>query len=179
MFINNYKTLVEAIAASEESKDDVMEVLEFLDSRAQNMAKYITSVMGYQVGTINATAMLHSGRITTEDYQDRITQLDNDRRISHEVALASMDQINRQCDCYGVPHICPDNQDRHVRANFAAAVTAECFMYDHKLSEEDIHQMYELVGSDYTEKNVDRCGELMKGEAKVDVTKTLSEEMYD
>jgi len=166
MFLESYKMLVTAIATAEEA-EEAKYTVDFLEERVQNMPRYISEIAHYMVGVESAGIMMRCGRISIEEYQHRVETLDSLRRSAHDVALDSMNQINRFCDRYGVPHICPDNQDRSLRANFIAAVTMECFMVDHKHTKEDIDKMYELVHSDLHELNVDAAIKAMKEGAKI------------
>lgn len=167
LFVESYRRLVETITKKETDKIEAQETIEFLDERVEKFSRYIQAVNSHLTGSNSALIMMKGGLLSVESYQERIKTLDTDRRLSHEVAIAAVDQINRICDIYGVEHICPDDPDRHVRANFAAAVTMECFMLDHGKSREEIEQMYALVDYDPTEKNVDLVVDLMQKGAKL------------
>lgn len=67
--------------------------------------------------------------ISLDQYQYKITQLDNNRKISHNAAIDACAQINRLCDSYHLPHICPETDaSRDKVANFCAVITNEFFM---------------------------------------------------
>ena len=156
MFMEDYKKLVNAILNNPEETEP-QELVDFLNTRVDKMPNYIRSVVNMQVQTESARAMMQSGRIDIGEYQYRVQKYDSDRKSAHDAALAALDQINRLCKANGIESICPENPDRHVRANFMAAVTMECFMVDHQQSREEIQQMYDLVkAGEQTEKNVDR-----------------------
>ena len=179
MFLDNYKKLITAIAEKERDAEEVQDMYEFLDERVMRMPEYIQSVSSHVLGSESAIGMMKAGRLSVENYQDRIMSLDSERRSKHDVMLGSMNQLNRMCDNYGVAHICPDNEDRHLRANFAAAVTMECFMTDHGQSRDEIEQMYKLVKADPKELNVDKTISLSRMGAKINARKRLSEGIDD
>ena len=137
------------------------------DERVEKFSNYIQAVNRHVVGYSSALAMMKGNVMSVENYQMRVKTLDEKRTAAHEVALSAIDQINRICDTYGKKHICPDDPDRHVRANFAAAVTMECFMCDHKKSRDEIEAMYALVDYDPTERNVDHVVDLLRKGARI------------
>lgn len=144
MFFNNYKALVRRVVEEETDHEETGYVLDFLDERVQNMVRYVQAVCDHCTGTVRAGTMMRGGFLTEENYRERIVTLDGIRRSTHEVAMASMDQINRLCDNYGLKHICPDDTDRHVRANFCAAVTNELFMAGTGRDEKSVQAVSEV-----------------------------------
>lgn len=152
MFTEKYKALINAIAENE-TPAECKELTEFVEKKIASMSAYIGKIVDYQIGNTAATTMLRAGKISVEDYQFRLKSLDELRRSSHDNMLAAMNQINRLADRYGVEHPFPDNQDRHMRAKFAAVAMMECFMVDHNHGEEDINKMYKLVYGNWTTEN--------------------------
>lgn len=150
MFLEKYNSLVDKIIS--ENQEDAKEIIDFLDERVLYMPKYISALSAHVIGSKSAGKLMRSGYIPIEEYQHRITKLDSERTSAHNMALTAMDQINRQCEIYGLAHICPDDPDRYTRANFAAAVTMECFMSDHNHNQESIQEIYAMVseGRDIT-----------------------------
>ena len=142
-------------------------MVDFLDSRVEKFPKYLTAVLNHLNGIKSANSLLAGGRIEVDGFQDRVTSLDSSRRAAHNVAVNAMKQINRLCDRYEHAHVCPDTEDRYACANFAAAVTMECFMTDHKHSKDEIEHMYHLVGVDNTEANVDKVVEEVENGNKI------------
>jgi len=123
-----YEELVKAIIAKETDAEELHDILEFIDERIMNMVNYVKAVCAHTIGVSHASVLMQSGILTRENYQNRVMTLDENRRSSHEVAMSSMDQLNRLCDAYGLAHMCPDDTDRVVRGDFCAHVTAELFM---------------------------------------------------
>lgn len=127
MFLEDYKKLMDGIIKNEDPEGRVP-VLDFVDERVRYMAEYVQAVCDHSMGTARAYAMMQGGVLSPEDYRERVMTLDKNRRNKHDVAMDGMRQINRLCDRYKIPHICPDGDDRYVKANFCASVTSELFM---------------------------------------------------
>lgn len=152
MFRNNYKELIRAIA--NDITEDIEDLLEFVDSRVAYMPEYIKAVYDHVLTVDSSSVLRREGIISVEEYKNRIETADSNRRSKHDAMLVAMDQLNRLCDKYGVNKICPINQDRHVRANFAGAVTIECFLEGIHMSQETIKEIYDKIYSP-DEGNVD------------------------
>ena len=146
MFKNNYKNLIEAIA-EDINEEDKTGLLEFVDSRVTYMPEYVQSVYEHVLTGDKSLILLNKGMITTEEYQYRVRTADSNRRSKHHAMLSAMDQLNRLCDRYGIEKICPENPNRHVRANFAGAVTIECFLDGIHTSPDVIEEIYHLIYS--------------------------------
>ena len=146
MFRKKYKELINRIVddANEEDKTDL---LEFVDSRIEYMPEYVQAVYEHVLTCDKALILLNKGAITTEEYQFMVSTADSNRRSKHNTMLSAMDQLNRLCDRYGIEKICPENPDRHVRANFAGAVTIECFLDGIHTSPDVIEEIYNLIYS--------------------------------
>ena len=152
MFRDNYKELIRAIA--NDTTEDVEDFLEFVDTRISYMPEYIKAVYDHVLTVDSSSVLRREGIISVEEYKNRIETADLNRRSKHDAMLVAMDQLNRLCDKYGVQKICPENQDRHVRANFAVAVTIECFLEGIHKSPEIIRELYDEIYSP-DERNVD------------------------
>lgn len=97
---------------------DDAEVVEFLEERFKHFVDYFNNVYEMVISAEANRRFLDMGKISIEEYQDRMMRLDSSRRSAHEVAIAACAQINRQCDRVNLPHICPDTTDRYVIADF-------------------------------------------------------------
>lgn len=127
MFLDDYKELVGKIIEKEDPEDREF-MLDFLDEKVRSMGEYVQAVCNHSMGTERAYAMMRGGVLDPDECKTRVITLDGIRRSKHDVAMDSMNQINRMCDRFGMKHICPDDHDRVVRGNFCAAVTSELFM---------------------------------------------------
>lgn len=74
-----------------------------------------------------AKVFLSSGRWTTEQYQDKIVSLDQNRRMAHDRAVDACKILNRMCDMHQVEHICPDKYDRATVADYVGNVMQEYY----------------------------------------------------
>ena len=78
MFLENYKNLVNAIAEMESDSEECQEMYEFLDERARRMPEYIQSVAAHVLGSESATGIMRAGRLSVDNYKDRIVELDSE-----------------------------------------------------------------------------------------------------
>ncbi len=147
MFLEDYKKMVSKILENEEPEDR-MSMLDFFDERVRYMADYVQAVCDHSMGTNRAYAMMQGGVLDPENYRERVMALDRNRKIKHDVAMDGMNQINRLCDMYKMPHICPDSSDRYVKANFCAAVTNELFMSGTARDEKTIEAVTKVFSGD-------------------------------
>ena len=146
MFRNMYKELINAIV-DDVNEEDKLGIPEFVDSRIEYMPEYVQAVYEHVLTGDKSLILLNKGMITTEEYQYRVKTADSNRRSKHDAMLSAMDQLNRLCDRYGIEKICPENPDRHVRANFAGAVTIECFLEGIHTPSEVIEEIYSKIYS--------------------------------
>lgn len=100
---------------------DDTEVVEFLEERFKYFVNYFNTVYEMVISAEANHRFLDMGKISIEEYQDRMMRLDSSRRSAHEVAIAACKQINRQCDAVNLPHICPDTDDRYLIADFVGS----------------------------------------------------------
>ena len=128
MITEKYAKLIETIIEKTTDKEELMDLLQFVDTSIEYMDEYVQAVNEH-VRTVKRSSVLRKkGIISAEEYKFRVEMVDSNRRTKHNAMLSAMNQLNRLCDRFGVEKFCPENQDRHVRATFAGAVTTECFL---------------------------------------------------
>lgn len=88
------------------------------------------SLVDYQNTVIRMTSMMTiwRARYDGQELRDRITDIDQRRRIAHEHAITNCNILNRVCDAYGVePIVDIDTSDRYQVADFAGKFCAEVY----------------------------------------------------
>lgn len=98
-----YIDLIKAIC--EDSKDDEESrdmTLDFIDGRMKSFIAYEQSIQNSEI-LIPVLRFTKDG----EELKDKIMELDNDRRNKHDVAIGSLNSINRKCQELGVKPISP------------------------------------------------------------------------
>lgn len=107
-----------------ETKDQYMlNDLETLNDDMTAFGRYVEQVY-YQ----NFSTPIKYATLEGEDLRNAIQQMDMSRRRKHEAAIVACSTINKTCDYYHVPHICPDTDDRYIIADFCAQVSAEFYL---------------------------------------------------
>ncbi|MBO4847015.1 MAG: DUF3232 domain-containing protein [Lachnospiraceae bacterium] len=101
------KNLFDAVS-KQENAEDAKFITEFITDSASTFVSYFNTVYRDVLQAQAFRSLLDMGRIDREDYIFRIQENDNLRRKAHDVAIDACAQINRQCDRYGLPHICPE-----------------------------------------------------------------------
>ena len=92
--------------------------LEFVEKTFDCFRKYFNSVYEHVVGAEAQRLYLQADRIDIDTFQSRIMKLDSDRKLSHDLAVDACKKLNRQCDVYNIPHICPDTDNRAEIADY-------------------------------------------------------------
>lgn len=133
MFEDSLKDLMNEVSRKF-ADDDPEDVMDFIQTRVLTFPKYMEAVVHHVITIEGNASMMAGGIIDVEAFQERNKSADESRRLAHNVAMSAMDQLNRLCDNVGKKHICPDETDRLIRADFAAAVTMEMFMSGTKTS---------------------------------------------
>lgn len=139
--------LSDKIVASELPDEQVKRMVDSINRRVESMGNYIVAVCNHEIGTATNKSLFHGGRLSQDDYKFRLESLDMRRRTAHENAMASIRGLNALCDKFGVPHICPDTNDRWKLGNFCAEVTEELFMSGTgKAQEKSRDPIHDIVG---------------------------------
>ena len=116
MLKRNYEVLVGKF------KDDE-EMLDFIKERMQKICNYVDKVtmMEYTIPLLYA-------RYEDEELRDKIENLDRQRRIAHEMAIAAVKQINRLCVSEEVEKLFTGNEDdRYEIGDFCGYVVNTLF----------------------------------------------------
>ncbi len=110
------KDLINAINTKE--TDNPQEMFEFVWERLEKFTNYFNAVYKDVVKSTINRELLVAGRISQEEFQDRITNSDFERRTCHNSAISACAQLNRLCDAYEIEKFCPETDDRHIIADF-------------------------------------------------------------
>lgn len=116
MLKTNYENLVAALREDEE-------MLEFIKERMSHICNYVDKVtmMEYSIPLLNA-------RYDGQNLRDKIENLDRQRRIAHEMAIAATKQLNRLCVAEGINKLFDgDEDDRYQIADFCGLVVNTLF----------------------------------------------------
>lgn len=93
--------------------------------------KALKSMIEYQNCVIQQAAVLPILNFrynTPEEIQDVRIRLDQNRRISHDAAIANLNMLNRICNGYQVEPIAPiDTSDRYAVADFIGELCGELY----------------------------------------------------
>lgn len=119
--------LQKAVANRNFEHDAIDEDLEFVEDQFDAFRKYFNAVYEDICAGETAKVLLSSGRWTTEQYQDKIVSLDQNRRMAHDRAVDACKILNRMCDMHQVEHICPDKYDRATVADYVGNVMQEYY----------------------------------------------------
>ena len=94
-----------------------------LERQFNSFPRYVLAVYEMQIGTTFAKEMYEGA-----DLRSKISELDRKRRIAHNAAIDACNVINRQCDKFGVPHICTDKTDnRYAVADFVGSFVSDVY----------------------------------------------------
>lgn len=117
-----YLNLVEAIKNSPETEyidDDLKSVLRAMNS----FSSYVLSVYNMETN-IPIIRFRYEG----EELREKIQNLDENRRLTHESAIANVSLLNNICRLYNVDEIFTgDKTDRYQVADFCEEVVSEFF----------------------------------------------------
>lgn len=114
------KALFAAICEQEKDAAEANEVIDFVISRLDTFPAYFDAVYKDVLSLESDTMLRNSGLIDQEQFAFRRESIDATRKMKHDVAISACNQINRQCDAYGVPHICPDIDMDHLDRTMVA-----------------------------------------------------------
>ena len=106
--MSSVNDLLKAIANRDYSQEYINEDISFVNERFDKFRKYFNAVYEHVYGSSTALTLVHGGMMTPEAYQDMVVNLDGKRKHAHDMAISACEQINRQCDMYGLEHLCPE-----------------------------------------------------------------------
>ena len=106
--MSSVNDLIKAISNRDFDQGEINGDIAFVNERFDAFRKYFNAVYKHVYGSSIALTMVHGGRMEVEDYQNKEVKYDADRKSAHDMAIAACDQINRQCDMYGIDHLCPE-----------------------------------------------------------------------
>lgn len=119
MLKEKYETLLKEVI-KDEDKDFLLETIE---DKVSSFPRYVEQVYNMEV----LIPILYA-RYEGEELRDKITNLDLSRRMAHESAIAACSCLNRLCDSFGVPKICPESTNRGLIADFVGKFVYEMFL---------------------------------------------------
>lgn len=106
--MSNVNDLLTAIANRDFDQDEIQGDIDFVNERFDKFRKYFNAVYEHVYGSSTALTLIHGGMMSVEKYQDKVMRLDRNRKEAHDMAIKACAQINRQCDMYGLDHLCPE-----------------------------------------------------------------------
>ncbi len=137
--IKEFRNLVNVI---KEKRDRYMiNDLESLNDDMEAFGSYVQ-----QVYHQNCSAPIKYATLEGEELRNAIQEMDISRRRKHEAAIAACSTINKTCEYYGVPKMCPETDDRYVIADFCAQVTAEFYLDGLNKSIDTIDKVISAMG---------------------------------
>lgn len=112
----------------DEDRDDI---LDFVAKEVLHFPAYLNQVIGYVVNS-NLFRMRYEG----EEYRDRMTKLDGDRRSAHIAIADAVNKLNKLSEMYGVEPIVPTEHrldansvdDREFAARITFSFCVETFL---------------------------------------------------
>ena len=103
---------------------DRKEACDTVESAIMSFPEYTNTVIRQQV----VMKMLPFRDLTTEEFQQTVTQLDTQRRNVHNVAIGNMNLLNRLADLNGQEQIFQiDTKDRHAVADAVGTFVNEVY----------------------------------------------------
>lgn len=106
--MSSVNDLLTAISNRNFDQDYIQEDIQYVNERFDKFRKYFNSVYEHVYGSSTSLTLVHGGMMTPEAYQDMVVRLDGKRKQAHDMAIVACGQINRQCDTYGLEHLCPE-----------------------------------------------------------------------
>ena len=101
------------------------EGLDFMGSAMSSFPNYVNSVVSIEI-----SGPIQRMRLEPEDYRNAMQQMDRNRRICHNRAIDSVNQLNRMAKALGMePFAEVDTTDRNAVADFAGRFVNE--VYNH------------------------------------------------
>ena len=98
--LQDLANLAKTIREKETDPEELKDMEKFLEEKIGAFPQYFSSVIIMETHMTILRAMYDR-----EDYIDRVQNMDQNRRISHQMAAYAINGINRVCDMYGVDHI--------------------------------------------------------------------------
>lgn len=112
--ISAHDALFQAMKDAATTDPDAEDDIDYIEGYIKNIIDYVSVVDGTIVSGNCARA-----RLEGEAYRQRIMELDRQRRITHEAAIASVSALERIAGMYGVsPLFTGDKDDRDQVADF-------------------------------------------------------------
>ncbi len=145
--IENTKKLLSTIAQDKNlEKEDIIYMHNFIIENVLCFSNYVTATNEH-VYTICSISELRKNNIISQDeFEYKLKTIDTTRRLKHNKAIDSCNQLNRLCDRYNLPHICQiDTTDRYAVANFAAqfAMASHGYALSHNYTMDEVITMLE------------------------------------
>ena len=145
--VEKIKNLISAIAADQSlSKEDRLYVQNFVIECCLSFPKYVVATNEYVFVVHSISESRANGDISQDEFERRLKNVDISRRNFHNKAIDSCNQLNRQCEKYGLDKICHiDTQNRSAVADFAAnfAMAIHGYALDHNYTMDEVVQKME------------------------------------
>lgn len=103
--------------------NDKEDALRFIEDKLSSFVKYSNIVIKEQIMT-----PIWRDRLEGQDYRDAITNIDRQRRITHDSCIGSVNQLNRMSAALGLePFADIDTSDRYQVAEFIGQFVNEVY----------------------------------------------------
>lgn len=124
-YTEKIKRFVKAVTEQETDSDEIAFYLETFEEKAYTFSRYCMAVYKMEI-RMPVVRTLYAGDI--ERLQESIMAMDERRRIAHEAAISACAVINRLCDRFDQPRMCPETEDRYEIADFVGRFVYEVYL---------------------------------------------------
>lgn len=119
MLKEKFAALVEA-AKNDEDREFLLETIE---DKVKAFPRYVETVYSMEV----LTPIIYA-RYEGAEIREKVTALDESRRMAHESAIASCSCLNRLCGMMGIENLCPETDNRAIVADFVGMFVYEMYL---------------------------------------------------
>lgn len=118
--IANLLKTIHGKADDPETKDAMLDLVK---DGVKKFVRYVNCVcnMEYMIQDIQFRSF------DTEEYRQRVQDLDRNRKISHDAAIAAINIIDRMCDSFSIEKVYGGPQERECVGDFCIAIINEYF----------------------------------------------------
>lgn len=145
--IERVRKLFKCISDDKSLDDEDKKIVHsFVLDTINHFSEYVLATNNY-VYTIQSIKELKLSNIIGQDeFERKLKNVDLSRRNKHNIAIDACNQLNRQCDLYGIPRICDiDTSNRVQVADFAAhfSMVTHGYAVNHNYTMDEILQEME------------------------------------
>lgn len=117
------KEKFQALVAAAKNDEDYEFLLETIEDKVKAFPRYVETVYSMEV----LTPVIYA-RYEGAEVREKVTALDESRRMAHESAIASCNCLNRLCDSLGIDKLCPETDNRCIIADFVGMFVYEMYL---------------------------------------------------